>query len=320
MKIGNTIIDGKVVLAPMAGITSSGYRRYLKSFGVALSFSEMVSDHGLIYDNQETLSYLETTEEELPLGIQLFGGDVETMVKAAKIVVSKTPHFSFFDINAGCPVPKVTKTGAGSSLLKNPKTLAEMVKAIKKETGYPVTVKIRLGWDYKSINFMDVISLLEEAGVAAISIHARTTKELYSGLPHYDMLKDLGEKMNVPLIISGNIFTLKDAIKAIEITKADAVMVARGGMGNPFLVKQIDTYFKSGVKLPDPSLEDQKKYCVELAKYLIEEKGEEKAMRIYRSIAPRFFTGFPNSKDVRRDLAQNLLSLEYLQNTLKNLK
>ena len=320
MKIGNIEINDKVVLAPMAGITSSGYRRYYKNFGVSLSFSEMISDHGIIYQNKETLSYLETKKDELPLGLQLFGSDVENMVKAAKIAAKTCPFFSFFDINAGCPMPKVTKTGAGSALLKNPKILAEMVREIKKETGYPVTVKIRLGWDNKSINFMEVISLLEDAGVDAISIHARTTKELYSGEPHYELLKDLRLKMKVPLIVSGNIFTLDDAIRALEITKADAVMIARGSMGNPFLVKQIDEYFKSGVRLPYPTIEDQKKYCIELAKYLIEEKGEEKAMRIYRAIAPKFFAGYKNSKEVRTDLAQNLVSLEYLQNTLKKLQ
>ena len=319
-KIGNIEINGKVVLAPMAGFTSSGYRRYMKNFGVALSYTEMVSDHGLIYGNQETFTYLETKEDELPIGIQLFGADVENMVKAAKITAKTAPFFSFIDINAGCPVPKVTKTGAGSSLLKSPKLLADMVRELKKEIGVPVTVKIRLGWDNNHINFMEVIKLLEEAGVDAIAIHARTMKELYSGEPHYDLLKDLREKMSVPLIVSGNIFTLDDAIKALEITKADAVMVARGSLGNPFLIKQIDTYFKTGERLPNPSLEEQKKYCLELVKSLIEEKGEDKAMRIYRSIAPKFFTGFPNSKDVRRDLAQNMVSFEYLQNTLKNLK
>ncbi len=319
-KIGNIEINGKVVLAPMAGFTSSGYRRFMKQFGVSLSYTEMVSDHGLIYENKETYTYLETKNDELPIGIQLFGADAENLLKAAKIVAKTAPFCSFLDINAGCPVPKVTKTGAGSALLKNPEVLADIVRTLKKEMNIPITVKIRLGWDNKHMNYMEVIKLLEESGVDAIAIHARTTKELYSGEPHYELLKDLRTKMNVPLIVSGNIFTLDDAIKALELTKADAVMVARGSLGNPFLIKQIDEYVKTGVRLPNPSLDQQINYCLELAKYMIDEKGEEKAMRIYRSIAPKFFTGFPNSKDVRRDLAQNMVSFEYLQNTLKKLK
>ena len=319
-KIGNIEINGKVVLAPMAGFTSSGYRRYMKKFGVALSYTEMISDHGLIYENKETYTYLETKKDELPIGIQLFGADSENMLKAAKITAKTAPFYSFLDINAGCPVPKVTKTGAGSALLKNPEVLVDIVRTLKEEMGVPVTIKIRLGWDNNHINFMEVIKMLEEAGVDAIAIHARTTKELYSGNPHYELLKDLRDKMSVPLIVSGNIFTLDDAIQALEITKADAVMVARGSLGNPFLIKQIDEYFKTGERLPNPSLDEQINYCLELAQSLIEEKGEEKAMRIYRSIAPKFFVGFPNSKDVRRDLAQNMVSFEYLQNTLKKLK
>ena len=315
-KIGDIEINGKVILAPMAGYTSTGYRRFMKKFGVDVSYSEMVSDMGLIYGNEETISYLKSAKEEQPLGIQLFGSDPENMAKAAKIVEKYTSLFDFFDINAGCPVNKVTKSGAGSALLKNPTILADIVRAIKKVTYKPVTVKIRLGWDSKSINFMETIKLLEEAGVDAIAVHARTTKELYYGTPHYELLKDLQSKMSVPLIVSGNIFTLDDAINALEISGAQAVMVARGSIGNPTLLKQISEYYKTGKRVENATLKEQKEYCLELARYLIEEKGEYTAMKIYRAIAPRFFMGFANSKELRSKLAQNLTTYQYLVDTL----
>ena len=316
-KIGNVTINGRVVLAPMAGFTSTGFRKFMKPFGVSLAYSEMVSDMGLIYGNKETFTYLNSDESERPLGIQLFGSDPKNMAEAAKIVEKYTNKFDFFDINAGCPVNKVTKSGAGSSLLRNPETLANIVKAIREVTDKPITVKIRLGWDNNHINFMEVIKLLEDAGVSAIAIHARTTKELYSGTPHYDLLKDLQSKMRVPLIVSGNIYTLDDAINALNITGAKAVMVARGIVGNPTLIRQINTYYETGERIPNASLDEQKKYCLELAKYLIEEKGEDTAMRIYRSIAPKFFSGFANSKSLRLKLAQDMSTYQFLKETLE---
>ena len=316
-KIRDLEINGKVVLGPMAGFTSTGYRKFMKKFGVSLCYSEMVSDMGLIYKNKETYTYLEASKEESPLGIQLFGSDPKNIASAAKIVEEYANNFDFFDINAGCPVNKVTKSGAGSALLKNPEVLGDIVRELKRVTNKPVTVKIRLGWDNKHINFLDVIKILEDAGVDAIAIHARTTKELYSGTPHYDLLKDLQDKMSVPLIVSGNIFTLDDAINALEVTKAKAVMVARGSIGNPILLRQIDEYYKTGNRLPNATLDEQKQYCLELARYLIEEKGEETAMRIYRSIAPKFFSGFPNSKELRCKLAQNMSTYKFLEDTLK---
>jgi len=319
-KIGNVIVDGKVVLGPMAGYTSVGYRKYMKKFGVSLSFTEMVSDMGLIYGNIETFSYLLTDEHEGPLGLQLFGFDAENLQKAARIAEENCKYFDFFDINVGCPVPKVTKTGAGSALMKTPEKIGEIIRAIKAVSNKPVSIKIRLGWDNSNLNYLEVIKIAEEAGVDLISIHARAAKEYYNGEPHFELLKDLREKMSVPLVISGNIFSLDDAINALEVTKADAVMVARGSIGNPFLIRQIDEYLRSGTRLSDPTLEEQKQYCLELARSIIEEKGEFMGMRLYRSIAPKFFSGFANSKALRKELAMNLSTYEYLEKVLADFK
>ncbi len=309
MNIGNLQINGKVMLAPMAGITSSGYREFMSSFGVALCVTEMVSDMGIIYGNEETKSYIDFDAiANCPTGVQLFGHDPENMKKAAEMVLKANPNIAFLDVNMGCPVPKVTKTGAGSALMQNPKLCGDIIRAIKSVTDKPVTAKIRLGWDNDYLNYFEVIEELEKAGVAMIGIHARSRKELYMGKPHFDLLKDLRKKMSVPLAISGNIYTLEDAINAINITGADLVMVARGGMGNPILIKQINQYYENKEILPSPTFDEQINYCLELADFLIKEKGERKAMMVYRSIAPKFFMGFPNAKTLRNRLAQELTS------------
>ena len=319
-KIGNVEVKGKVVLAPMAGITSLAYRNFMKRFGVDLVVTEMVSDCGLIYENKKTLEYIKTTPEERPIAIQLFGNNSETIIQAMKICEKENPNFDFFDINLGCPVPKVTKAGSGSALLKNPANLRQMFEKICKATTKPVTAKIRLGYNENSINFLENINALEEAGVAAIGIHARTTAQLYSGKPRYELLKNLREKMSVPLFVSGNIYSLDDAISALEITKADAVMVARGGVGNPQLVRQINHYFKTGERLPNSTLEENITYLKEFADMLIEEKGEYRAMSILRGIAPKFLDGYPNMKQYKNMLAQSLTTRASLERILDEIR
>ena len=317
-KLGKYDIKGKIVLAPMAGYTSEGYRKYLNSFGVDIAVTEMVSDMGLIYQNKETESYISYKKDNVLTGVQLFGSKPENLAKAAQIALKLNQDIDFFDVNMGCPVPKVTKTGAGSALMLNPSRCGEIIKAIKEVTDKPVTAKIRLG--YNEVNFLDVIHELENASVDAIGIHARTRKELYSGEPHFDLLKNLRKKMKVPLIVSGNIYTLHDAINALDITGADAVMVARGGVGNPFLITQIKHYFETGERLPNPSFLEQCDYCLALAKSMIEEKGELTAMRIYRGIAPKFFSGFPNSRTLRTVLATSLTNYQSLVSIIEEFK
>lgn len=309
-KIKDIEIQSNVVLAPMAGVSFLAYRKFMKPFGVGLSVTEMVSDHGLIYDNKATLEYIKTDNIDRPVAIQLFGHDKETLIKAMDVTIENNPNFDIFDINLGCPVPKVTKTGAGSSLLKDPTYLYELMKALVEHSPKPVTAKIRLGWDEESINFVENIKALEEAGVSAIALHVRTAKQCYSGQARYELAKDLGTHMKVPLIISGDIYTLEDAIKAQEITKATAVMVARGGIGNPFLIKQIDHYFKTGEKLPNISVEENIENLKKFADMTIEQFGEYKAMRMLRGLAPKFFNGYPNAKKTKCQLAMELNTKE----------
>lgn len=317
-KIGKIEIAGPVILAPMAGITSFGYRNFMKKFGCSLTVTEMVSDCGLVYENEQTIEYLKSSKNERPLAIQLFGSDVKNLAKAIEIVSKSAENCDFIDINLGCPVPKVTKSGAGSSLLKDPKKLGKIMKELVDVSPVPVTAKIRLGFNNETINFLEVIEELEKAGVSMIAVHARTAKQLYGGKPQWELLKDLGKTMKVPLVVSGDIYTLDDAINAMKLTSASGVMVARGGIGNPRLVAQIHEYFKSGIRLPEATVEEQGKYALELAREMILDKGEEKAMRIYRSIGPKFFAGFPNSKTMRNAIATSINTYRDLESIINN--
>ena len=315
-KIGNVEVKSRVVLAPMAGVTSLAYRNFMKKFGVGLTVTEMVSDCGLIYGNDKTIEYLKTSEEERPVAVQLFGGDADNICKAIDVVLKENPQIDIIDINLGCPVPKVTKTGAGSALLKSPKKLYEYMKKICDYSPLPVTAKIRLGWDEKSINFLENIRFLEKAGVKAIGIHTRTAKQGYSGKANYEIIRDLQEKMSVPLIISGDIYSLENTLQFLDISKATAIMVARGGVGHPRLISQIVHYFETGEKLPNATISENINYLIEFADMLIEEKGEYKAMMLLRGIAPKFLDGYPNTKKARISLAQSLTTRDSLMRIL----
>lgn len=319
-KIGNKEIKGKVVLAPMAGITSSGYRSFMANFKPSIMYTEMISDMGLIYQNEETLSYLKFKKGDIPVGVQLFGSEVENLAKAALIVKNYVPFIDFIDVNMACPVPKVTKTGAGSSLLLDPKKCGEIIRRIKEVTGLPVSAKIRLGYYDSNLNYLEVIKELEDAGVSFIALHARSAKQLYAGLPQYELIRNLRDKMNVPLIISGNIYTAEDAKKALEITKADAVMVARGGIGNPLLITQINELLEEGEVKSISNLDLQIKYCNDLALELIKEKGEVKAIRVYRGIGPKFFSGYKNMKKYKGLISTSLNDYPSLVEILKQIK
>ena len=298
-KIGNIEIKGRTVLAPMAGITTYAYREFMRSFGVSLCYTEMISDSGLHFNNAITYTYLPQENEARPTAIQLFGGDKKRLIDGLKAIERYTDNYDFIDLNLGCPVAKVTRNNGGSAWLKYPDELIDMVSAVVRESTKPVSVKIRIGWDDKRINFKELMPRLEKAGVALIAVHLRTTKQLYGGKARYDLAENLQDLINIPLVISGDIYTHDDAIKALEITKAQGVMLARGQLGNPFLATQIETYFKTGERLPSPSLVTQLAYLETLTKMIIAEKGEHKGMLTMRSIAPHFLKGYPFVKEYR---------------------
>ncbi len=312
MKIGDIEIKGHVVLGPMAGITTLAYREFMKPFGVGLSYSEMVSDCGLDYKNKRTYEYLATSKEDRPVGIQLFGFALEHAIPAIKICEEKC-DYDILDINLGCPVTKVVKTGAGSAWLKDPDALYLYIKGIVEASSKPVTAKIRLGWDENSVNVFEVAKRLQEAGIAGLTIHSRTRAQGYSGFADHARIAGLKETLSIPLIVSGDIFSPEEAKKAIEITHADAVMVARGAVGHPYLVTQINHYLDTGERLPDPTPAEQAKYALDFATRLIALKGEETAVRELRGILPHFFSGYPGYKKLRGEIALNIKTVKEVE-------
>lgn len=315
MKIKDIEIKEIAILGPMAGISTKAYRCFMKPFGIGLSFTEMVSDCGIDYNNKRTYEYCITDPNEHPIGLQIFGSSIEKSTEAIKILESKF-DYDILDVNLGCPVHKVIKTGAGSAWLKDIDGLKEYMSAIVKTSTKPVSAKIRLGWDSNSINVFEVAKILEEAGVSLLSVHCRTREQGYGGKANYEAIKGLKESISIPLIVSGDIFTLDDAIRAKEITKADGIMIARGGVGNPYLATQINTYFESKgeIRLPNPSLEDQIVYAKKFSKMLIEEKGEYIGIRELRGILPHFFKGFKGYKKYRQMFAMEMKSIEDMKN------
>lgn len=308
--IGNIEIKSKVILAPMAGITSFSYRKFLRKFLKTLTYTEMISDSGLIYDNKETNSLIYTDGSEYPLALQLFGSNKEKMLKAIDILEKKHVQYDILDINLACPVNKVTKTGAGSALLKNLDYLYDLMSAICKHSKKPVTAKVRLG--YEKIDIENIVQILEKAGVKFIAIHARTQKELYSGNPHFDELKNIRDLISIPFGVSGNIFSTKDAIEALNITRADCVLLARGSIGNPKLLINIDQKINGKEINESLSYDEQKDFLIEFAKMLILEKGEKRAISLLKGIAPKFFVNLPNSKNIRIKLSQEMKSYDDL--------
>ena len=307
-KIGNVEIKGKVILAPMAGITSFSYRKFMKQFNPALTYTEMISDCGLIYENQRTLNYLKTDGSDRPLTVQLFGGKKEELVKAIDIIENAGYEYDILDLNLACPVNKVIRNNGGSSWLKNQDKLYEMVKAVVEKSKKPVSCKIRLGFD--NINVEETVQTLERAGVSFIAIHARTRSQAYSGKADYDKLKNIRDLIRIPFCISGDIFSVEDALNALKITRADSVMVARGGVGNPELITNINLALDGKPYDEIIDFERQYKYLKEYVGYLVDEYGENRAISLLRGIAPKFFIKLPNSKQLRIELASTIKKVQ----------
>ncbi len=297
--IGNVEIKGKTVLAPMAGICNSAFRKIVKEQGCALIYAEMVSDKAIFYDNKKTLDMLYMEDDERPIAQQIFGSDVDTFVNAAKYI-EKNMKPDIIDINMGCPVPKVAvHAQAGSALLKNPDKIREIVSSVVKAVKCPVTVKIRSGWDQNSINAVEVAKVCESAGASAICIHPRTRSQGYSGKADWSIIKAVKEAVNIPVIGNGDITDVYKAKQMLDETGCDLIMIGRGVLGNPWLIEDINNYLDKGI-IPNMRTSSEKiDMCIKHMNYLSKIKPEKLVCLEIRNHIAWYLKGLKNSASIK---------------------
>lgn len=303
-KIRDVEIENQVVLAPMAGICNSAYRRIIKEMGCGLIYAEMVSDKAICYDNQKTIDMLYMSEEERPITQQIFGSDVDSFVTAAKYIET-TMHPDIIDINMGCPVPKIAlRSQAGSALLKNPKKVGEIVKAVVDAVNVPVTVKIRSGWDSNSINAVEIAKICEKNGASAITVHGRTRAQGYSGKADWGIIKQVVDAVDIPVIGNGDVVSCYDAKRMLDETGCSAVMIGRGLLGNPWLIKECVEYLTTGVS-PESVPFNEK---IDMMEYhlneLCKDKSEGQAVLEMRSHLLNYLKGLPENKEIKNEICK----------------
>jgi nifR3 family TIM-barrel protein len=314
-KIGDIVMKNPVVLAPMAGVCNSAFRLTVKEFGAGLVCAEMVSDKGILHKNERTLNMLYMDEREKPLSLQIFGGERDSLVEAAKFVEQNTDA-DIIDINMGCPVPKITKVDAGAKWLLDPNKIYEMVSAVVDAVDKPVTVKMRMGWDPDHIYAVQNAQAVERAGGKAVALHGRTRVQMYEGKSNWDIIREVKQSVNIPVIGNGDVETPQDAKRMLEETGCDGVMIGRAALGNPWMIYRTVKYLETGELMGEPSVREKMDVCILHLDRLIALKNENIAVREMRKHAAWYLKGIKGNAKVRDavnecDTREQLVNLLY---------
>lgn len=303
LKIGNVVARNNVVLAPMAGVCNPAFRLIAKEFGCGLVCAEMVSDKAIVHGNERTMQMLYVDEREKPLSLQIFGGDTETLVEAAKVVDRHT-NADIIDINMGCPVPKITKCDAGARWLLAPDKIEKMVASVVKAVSKPVTVKMRIGWDDEHIYAVRNAKAVENGGGSAVSVHGRTRVQMYTGTANWDIIKDVKDAVSIPVIGNGDVFTPEDARRMLDQTGCDGVMIGRGALGNPWMLYRTIHYLTEGELLPEPDAGEKVRIAILHMDRLVALKGEHVAVKEMRKHMAWYLKGLRGAARVKDALME----------------
>lgn len=314
LKIGNVKINGNLVLGPMAGVTDLPFRILCKEQGANLIYTEMVSAKGIQYHNKNTESLLTVAETERPVSLQLFGSDPDILRETAKRIEHR--NFDILDINMGCPVPKVVNNCEGSALLKDPKRVKEIISKVAGAIKKPLTVKIRKGFSEDDVNAVEIAKIAEDNGAAAIAVHGRSREQYYSGKANWDIIRQVKEAVQIPVIGNGDVFTVEDAVKLVKETGCDGIMIARGARGNPWIFSRINEYLRNGNLLPKPSIHEVVHMILIHGKKAIDYKGEYTGIREMRKHVAWYTTGYPKASLLRNKVnsVESFSELEELLN------
>lgn len=300
MKIGNVEIPSGLILGPMAGVTDFAFRKICREFGLEMSYTEMVSSKGIYYKDKKTMSLLRIGMEEHPVGVQIFGSDPFFMAEAVKRV-QEIVDYEILDINMGCPTPKIVNNGDGSALLKDIDQARKVLEAVKTVSHKPVTVKVRIGWNNID-GTIEFVKMLEDSGADAIAVHGRTREQMYTGKADWNTIKNIKSELKIPVIGNGDIYTLDDAIRRTKESSVDGIMIARGARGNPWLIRDIVTYLKTGKVSDKPEVNEVRDVIMKHLMYAIEDKGEHRAIIELRKHIGWYIKGYKNAAQVRNKI------------------
>lgn len=300
LKIGNVELENNLILAPMAGVTNQPFRIICKEFGPGMVCTEMASSKAIFHDDKKTNRLLNIAEEKPPISMQIFGSDEETMGYAASYVSEMA---DIIDINMGCPAPKVVKNGDGSKLLLDLEQAEKVMEAVVKNAKVPVTLKCRKGWDQNHTVAIEVAKIAERVGISAITIHGRTRSEFYSGIADLEIIKQVKQAVNIPVIGNGDVVNEETALRMFEETGVDGIMIGRGSFGNPWIFKKIAHFLESGEKLPEPSTQERLEVMKRHIALAVKEKGEIAVKELRKHIA-WYTKNLKNSSEFRNSINQ----------------